>query len=425
MREKLADEARTGPALLVVPWRFSVAQLSRDARSAHAFGRVVARACDSIGAMRRDLKWRRRLAAMAAGALAFALFQLLALFPGVTDAVYSRGIGPLLASPLSSLTGIVPISLAELLVVGFIVRQLWGLGTGIAQVRNHDRRLGNALAAGVLRFGADVGVVVALFYVLWGFHYARPPLEARQQWGGREAGVEEIARLAQEMVEAANFEYAGLTLGADLGRPTATPGRDELLEQLEAGWEGADGVLGPQAAAIAGFGAPKPLLASRLLDYGLTSGFYFPWTAEANYNAGTPAVSLPQAIAHEMSHQRGYAPEDEANFAGYLAAAMSPGAYPRYSAYVFAQQQLLGVLGRADRERATILVRLRLPGVQRDIDAARRYWEQFEGPASRAASSMNDAYLRTNRVPGGIASYGRSVELLIGYARSRGGWLAR
>jgi len=45
--------------------------------------------------------------------------------------------------------------------------------------------------------------------------------------------------------------------------------------------------------------------------------------------------------------------------------------------------------------------------------------------SSRATRSMNHAYLRTNRVPGGILSYSRSVELLIAYARSRGGWLVR
>ncbi|MEC7901004.1 MAG: DUF3810 family protein, partial [Acidobacteriota bacterium] len=54
---------------------------------------------------------------------------------------------------------------------------------------------------------------------------------------------------------------------------------------------------------------------------------------------------------------------------------------------------------------------------------AEEHWQQFEGHASRTTRSMNNAYLRTNRVPGGILSYNRSVKLLIGYARSRGGRL--
>jgi len=362
---------------------------------------------------------------MAAGVAAFLVFQLLAFFPGIAETVYGRGLGPFIASLLSRLTGIVPLSLAELLIVGYVVWICWALFAAIRDVRNRDRRLGNAVAAGVLRMGAHVGIIVALFYALWGFHYARMPLEQRQQWGGREANAEEVARLAAEMVEAANFEYAGIARSDDLGEPTEAPERDELFEQLEIGWERANEIFGASGAAIAGFAPPKSLIASPILDRLQTSGFYFPWTAEANFNAGNPQVSMPHVIAHEMSHQRGFAREDEANFAGYLAAASSPEPYPRYSAYVFAQRQLLSALARYDRDRAAGLASQRLPGVQRDIDAAREYWAQFEGRTSRAARSMNNAYLHSQRVPGGILSYQRSVELLIAYARSRGGWLVR
>jgi len=375
--------------------------------------------------MKTDLKSRQRLALMGAGLAAFVVFQALARVPRVTEAVYGNVVGPLVVSLLSTITGLVPISLAEIVVVGFVLRQLWGATTGLSAVRNGDRFLSNALAGGALRLGADIGVVVLLFYTLWGFNYARPPLEERQQWNGREADVEELARLATEMVEAANFEYASFTFNDDLGEPSQVPERDELLGHLHAGWEKAGEVLGSPAAAILGFGNPKGLLVSSVLDYGQTSGFYFPWTGEANYNRNTPDMSLPHVIAHEMSHQRGYAREDEANFAGYLAAAGAPQPYPRYSAYVFAQRQLISALARYDRDRAVGIVALRQPGVQRDIDAANEYWAQFDGPTSRASRSMNNAYLRTNRIPDGVLSYGRSVELLVAYARSRGGWLVR
>jgi hypothetical protein len=365
------------------------------------------------------------LAALAAGGAAFVAFLAASAAPGVTEAVYAGGIGPFFASLLSSISGIIPWSLAEIVVAGFVARQFGGIVVGLVDVLNGDRYLSNALAGGILRLGADVGIVVCAFYLLWGFNYARSPIEERQQWNGREAAAEEIAALAKEMVEAANFEYLGIAGSDDSGEPTRAPQRPELIEQLDAGWRAASAVFGEQPTAVFGYGNPKPLLASRLLDYGQTSGVYFPWTGEANYNQGTPDVSLPQVVAHEMSHQRGFAREDEANFAGYLAASLASEAYPRYSAYVFAQQQLLFALRRHDDEQAREIASLRLPGVQRDIRAAAEYWARFEGTTSRATRSVNDAYLRTNRVPGGISSYSRSVELLIAYARSRGGWLVR
>ncbi|SUZ62118.1 uncharacterized protein METZ01_LOCUS14972 [marine metagenome] len=373
--------------------------------------------------MEHELHWRSRLALAGTGVVTFGLFRLLIMAPGFTETIYGRGIGPLFASLLSNISGIIPVSLAEILVVVFVVRQLSGVIKGFSQVRNDDRQFSNAIAAGVLRLGADVGIVVTTFYLLWGFNYARPSLEVRQQWNGSHAQVEELARLAQEMINAANFEYVSITGSEDLGQPTTAPQHATLVEQLSNCWKSAEGILGLPRSALLRFGNPKRSWASFVLDYGQTSGFYFPWTGEANYNWGTPDVSTPQVIAHEMSHQRGFAREDEANFAGYLAASLSDESYPRYSAYVFAQRQLLSALSGYDTDHARELVRQRLPGVQRDIRAANAYWQQFEGHASRTTRSMNNAYLRTNRVPGGILSYNRSVELLIGYARSRGGWL--
>ena len=194
--------------------------------------------------MEYQLHWRLRLALAGTGAAAFIVFRLLVLAPGLTETVYGRGIGPLFASMLSSIAGIVPFSLAEIVIVIFVGRQLLGAAKGIGQIRNGDRRLTNAVAAGVLRIGADIGVVVATFYLVWGFNYARPPLESRQQWNGAEADVEELARLAQEMIEAANFEYATITGADDSGQPTVGPQGAELIAQLATGWEATEEILG-------------------------------------------------------------------------------------------------------------------------------------------------------------------------------------
>jgi hypothetical protein len=127
--------------------------------------------------------------------------------------------------------------------------------------------------------------------------------------------------------------------------------------------------------------------------------------------------------AHEKAHQRGLNPENEANFFGFLAAAHTPHPAARYSAFLFAQRQLLTALAAYDETRARALVARRLPGVQRDVDHIRDYWARFEGPAREASRRTNDAFLRTNRVEGGVASYGRSVELLVAWARERNGTL--
>ena len=94
--------------------------------------------------------------------------------PGFTETIYGRGIGPFFASLLSNISGIIPVSLAEILVVVFVARQLSGVIKGFSETRNDDRQFTNAILAGVLRLGADLGIVVTTFYLLWGFNYARP-----------------------------------------------------------------------------------------------------------------------------------------------------------------------------------------------------------------------------------------------------------
>ena len=147
----------------------------------------------------------------------------------------------------------------------------------------------------------------------------------------------------------------------------------------------------------------------------------FPFTGEANVRAGVPALDFPKMLAHEKAHQRGIARESEANFWGYLSAARSPDALTRYSAFRFASGQMLAALAQVDRDSATAIARLRLPGVRRDIQHSNRYWEQFRGRGTAIGSAVNNAFLRSNRVEGGVRSYSMSAQLIIAHARANGG----
>ena len=108
---------------------------------------------------------------------------------------------------------------------------------------------------------------------------------------------------------------------------------------------------------------------------------------------------------------------------GYVAASLSQDPRARYSAYLFAQRQLLRALAREDLETARRILEQRHPGVQRDVNDANAYWKRFEGPAGEAAERVNDLYLKSNRVREGTRSYGLSLVLLLEYSRQQGGRL--
>jgi len=361
---------------------------------------------------------------MAAGAASALLAYLLTRFPAAAE-LYANSIGPLVVGGLSRLSGVVPFAIAEWVVVAFVLRQLIGAGRGLAQVARGRRAPGNALAAGALRLGSDLGIVLTLFYFLWGFHYARAPLEQRLGWtDGPGPTVAELSTLTEEMIEAGNDAYLELHGVVDLGVPTSMPEDPSSLERsIDEAWRRVPAGLGMPEIADRKYGRAKRPLTSRALCYLGIEGYFSPFTGEANLNSLTPAVSLPHSIAHEKAHQRGFAPEDEANFMGYLVAAAADDPLARYAAFVFAQRQLLGALHDLDADRYARLVDGRLPGVRRDIEDEREFWVSFYGPGTRAARRANDLYLKSNRVEGGIRSYGMSLRLLLQYSRERGGTL--
>jgi hypothetical protein len=346
--------------------------------------------------------------------------------------VFASGFGQSIGRGLATVTGVLPTSVAEAFL---FLSGAWFLVIGIRaawHVARRKRRAVNAIACGGLHFGAFAAVMLALFYVTWGLNYFRAPLIERQGWseharpGDKEAETELLHKQCLELVDATNASYLVAMGSEDYGEPSAPPTEwSNIDNSIDAGFEQVQAELGLDESFAASRGRAKPVALAPLMDYLQISGFYFPWTGEANYNRQQPPCSVPFVIAHEKAHQRCITSEDEANFFGFLACTRSDDAYVRYSGYLFAQRQLLSELMRIDEPRGVELLKRRYPGVQRDVDSVRQYWERFEtgvaGEVGKASHAVNDAYLTANQVEGGIESYRMSAKLLIVYARKKGG----
>ncbi len=370
----------------------------------------------------RLLHTRRRLLLFAIGPVSYLLFLVLNWLPWLAESVYRNAVAPFLTIILSTITGILPFALGEVLVAAVIA---WYSVEGALTIRDVTRRhreLKNAAASGMLRLARDAGVLVGLFYLLWGFNYALPPLQKRLDWDPPvDVGVEELSAMVVETTAAANVAYLTLHGTADAGSPTELPEDLEVLKSdIQRGWQKAREELGMPAFPD-WFGGVKTPLLTGLYEWLGIAGYYFPFTGEGNVRGGIPAIDYPKILAHELTHQRGVARESEANFWGYLAAVHSDNALARYSALRFANRQIVSELALLDPQLALQLALRRLPGVQRDIQHSRRYWQQFRGRGTAIGSSVNNAFLRSNRVEGGVRSYSMSASLFLAYARAHGG----
>ncbi|NNM67161.1 MAG: DUF3810 family protein [Spirochaetales bacterium] len=150
-------------------------------------------------------------------------------------------------------------------------------------------------------------------------------------------------------------------------------------------------------------------------------GIFIPFTGEPLVNPGPGGPSLAFDAAHEMSHERGWAREDEANFLAFLVLSQSGKADLEYAADLMGlmyTEQALGQSGPAGLKAQKASIKRLSPQVVRDWNAYVLYWRRFAGPVQNAAQAVNDSYLKTQGQKDGVRSYGRMVDLLLTYERA-------
>src|SRR5688500_6157251 len=250
----------------------------------------------------RPLRLRRRLICIAAGVACYLLLLILQNYPWATERLYATTISPVLTRAISRVFGIVPFAVFELVILVVIGRVLFAFVRAARQVIRRTRRLSNAAASGLLRLGQDAGVLLALFYIIWGFNYVRPRLDARLGYPSTSvADARELAGLTRQLVDAAEVAYVELHRSTDACVPTAMPSdRRSILAALDFGWQRATGELRLPANTAKAYGTPKfPVSSTVARHLGISGGVFFPYTGEALVVRDLPAPQLVKTMAHE------------------------------------------------------------------------------------------------------------------------------
>lgn len=336
--------------------------------------------------------------------------------PEAVDRLYSRGLFRYTAEALGAIGSLTRVSLAQLVIGLALLLAIVGVFLALRRMRRRrSLRAGLGTPRGWL---ASLAVLVWLFHLSWGLHYARPPLRDRLGLAAVGPSPENLARLVRFLAAETNRSYDNaldqdeIAAGHDGETPSGTrflQPRSELLEGLDRAYRSITPSMRDVRFSRPKFPEPSGYILTRL---GI-SGFYFPFTGEATVDAELPEVLVPFTAAHEMAHQRGTAREDEANMLAYLACRRSGSWSSRYSGALGAYRRAAVALWRAapDSFRADLL----RPGPRADLDVIRRFWQRHEGAATSVATRMNDSYLKANRQREGVASYGRMVELLLAF----------
>jgi len=326
---------------------------------------------------------------------------LLLLLPGSGDwveAIYARGIYPVVGPIVAFIPALLPFSLAAVSLAVLIALGTAGLIYAVIRWWRGDLPLRSALERTLAVGIVVVALVFHSFYLFWGYNYLRPPLEQRLGLEQTTPAAEQRRDFARQFVEAAVMARV----------PVAPWDREELDLLVDAAI--ADALIELE-------GRPPPVVSPLKGDLGTgflarqgTRGVVSPLTLEAHVDLGLPAFVLPFSAAHEKAHLAGFARERDANFVAWYALTRSPDARLRYAAqlgviYYFLSRELLPLAAP----------------IEADLEALATYEASHVSRGlQRASLEIYSVYLRANRIPAGIGDYAEVGWLIDAWIRQRG-----
>ncbi len=301
-------------------------------------------------------------------------------------------------------------SVAEWLVVGTVaVLALFLVHGCVCLIRGRGRRL-RLLAKKALQL---LDALLLLYFVMclnWGAGYYAESCASLAGIEPEEATVEQLREVTEyfaQMASRASLEVERNpdgTLLIDLDETLAQG--STLFRELSEKYPFLEG-----AELL-----PKKARLSRLMSMMTTTGYLFPYTGEANINIDAPSCFIPVTVAHEISHQRGVASEQEANFFGILASVESGSAEFQYSGWLFGYVYLHNALITVDPEALSEIYSSLPEQVLADLSANSLYWDRFEdGAVADFSDGAYDSFLKGYGQELGRQSYGAVVDLLIAY----------
>ena len=350
------------------------------------------------------------------GPVFYGLFRLSFLWPSFTENVYSRAIFRVINQGLSTVTGLLPFSLGELLLYAAIIALVVFIVFMVVRAVLAKKDWWRVLLRRLLTIACVVSMLYALFIGLWGFNYARLPLGDTLGLDTSPATEQELYATCQTIIALANDQRAQVPEDED-GVFTPDASMDDMMRSTEALYNNAAEASGNSFLG-GSYGRAKPVLYSVGMSWAHITGIYFPYTSEANVNNDIPLLLFSSTCLHETAHQRGFSREDEANFLAYYVSSYSDDPSVDYSGTMLALIHAMNQLYSADSDKYFELRNTYAERINRDLAAYSKYWQEFESPVSEAAETMNNNFLKANMQEDGVKSYGRMVDLLIGLWRS-------
>ena len=339
------------------------------------------------------------------------LIRLAAADQLLVEKYYSNAVYPEISNLLKFSFGWLPFSLGDILYGLFGGWLLYKITRLIILLfrRKYNWQLFWKLLGKVLMLAL---VVYILFNGLWGLNYNRKGIAAQLGIEMAKYSKQDLITIDSLLLEKANASK-------------------QVLIRNDAGKKSTSQIFGHAKTAYQNLAVQYPFCTYKpssvkssawnwLGNYAGFTGYYNPFTGEAQVNTTVPGFLQPFITCHEIAHQLGYAKENEANFVGYLAAVSATDTAFHYSVYLdlflYAQRNLYGV----DSITAKSFYKKRSPAIKADLTEWRNFNERHKSPLEPVFNWVYGKYLKNNEQPSGVLSYDEVTGFLIAYYKKFG-----
>ncbi len=321
--------------------------------------------------------------------------------------IYTKTVYPFMSGALNYLFSMTDISIAQIIIVVFAAVIVFYTVVTILSIIFRPEKL-KKLFSFAVNLICLFSIIFFLFCVTCGINYHRKSFAEEEGITIEKSSVSELAALYEDLVtrtNAARAEFGGKYRSFKENALLA----EEFVEALAEKYPSLSGDYGPPKAANF-FG---------WMSFTQITGFFFPFTYEANVNDAAPPVSLPATMCHELAHVRGHMREYEANYIAYLTCVCSGDPEFVYSGLMLALAHTSSALYAESPDTYRDLSAKLDDAVKKDISDKNDYWKKYNGVIADISDTVNDIYLKANTQVDGVKSYGKMVDLLLAEYRHK------
>ncbi len=330
----------------------------------------------------------------------------------MVENVYSERFFPPFSSILRWGLGSIPFSIGDVLYGFFICWLIMELVSFVKKAISYKSiSIKEYLKEAMLSFYVLCTAIYIVFNIFWGINYNRKGIAWQIDMPIEKYKQEELGRLNAMLLLKVNESKKTVK-----EKKETYPNVQQLFEKVSIAYDTA-----AMQYSFLHYRHPsiKSSLWGWLGNYLGFSGYYNPFTGEAQVNTSMPKFLQPFVACHEVAHQLGYAKEDEASFVGFIAAMSSKDTLLHYSSYLdlfmYANRNLYYVDSVASKKYRD--------GLSADVQADIKEWREFnfahQNPLEPMITWVYDKYLKGNEQQG-MMSYNQVTALLIAYYKKKG-----